>query len=130
MCAGRPWCTPLGAAFLLLASGRALATERFGPVQLSGNLQTQNLVRHPDASTFQFIQNRNTAHLKLEYAWLRGGKFYDRYEIPFLERSDLFLLYRGVYDSIYDTTPNIIEKEDGHGRTYGGLDLFQFSKSV
>src|SRR5205823_13896706 len=40
---------------------RAAATQRFGPVQLSGNLQSQNLVRHPDASTYEYIQNRNTA---------------------------------------------------------------------
>src|SRR3989442_5953935 len=73
------------------------ATQKFGPVQLSGNLQTQNLVRHPDAGTYQFIQNRNVAHLSLEYKWLERGTFYGKYRIPFIDRSELVLRYRGVY---------------------------------
>src|SRR6185503_7888327 len=49
-----------------------LATQRFGPVELSGNLQTTNLVRHPDAETYQYVQNRNVARIRLDYAWLQG----------------------------------------------------------
>src|SRR5882762_4203663 len=113
---------------LCLVPALALATQKFGPFQLSGNLQTQNLVRHPDASTYEFIQNRNTAHIQLQYKWLEAGKFYSKYDIPFIESSSLFLLYRGVYDSIYDTTPGFIEKEDIHGKAYGGLTLFEFAK--
>ena len=45
----------------------------------------------------------------------RAGKFYGKYDIPFIDRSKLFILWRGVYDSIYDTTPGFIEK-DGHPR--------------
>jgi hypothetical protein len=131
MVARRPSRAPLLlAAALVLASRWAGATQKFGPLQLSGNLQSQNLVRHPDASTYEFIQNRNTVHLKLEYAWLQSGKFYGKYDIPFLETSNLFVLYRGVYDSIYDTTPGFIEKEDAHGRSYGGLSLFEYAKRV
>ena len=37
----------------------AVATQKFGPIELSGNLQSQNLIRTPDASTYQYIQNRN-----------------------------------------------------------------------
>ncbi len=121
---------------LLLAVAAAVlapaanATQKFGPLQLSGNLQSQNLIRTPDASTYEFIQNRNTAHIKLEYQWLEGGKFYSKYDIPFIESSNLFLLWRGVYDSIYDTTPGFIEKEDIHGRNYGGLSLFEYAKRI
>ena len=50
------------------------ATQKFGPLQLSGNLQSQNLIRTPDVSTYEFIQNRNTAHLRLEYDWLQSGQ--------------------------------------------------------
>ena len=56
-----------------LAGGLALtprpagATLRFGPLQISGNAQSQNLVRTPDASTWEYIQNRNTAHIRLDY---------------------------------------------------------------
>jgi hypothetical protein len=116
------------ALLLCSAPEPALATQKFGPFQLSGNLQTQNLVRHPDESSYSFIQNRNSAHIQLQYKWLEAGKFYNKYEIPFIESSSLFILYRGVYDSIYDTTPGFIEKEDIHGDAYGGLNLFQFAK--
>jgi hypothetical protein len=103
------------------------ATQRFGPIQLSGNLQSQNLIRHPDVSTYEFIQNRNTAHIQLDYDWIQGGKFYGKYDIPFIDRSKLFLVWRGVYDSIYDTTPGFIEKEDFHGKAYGGKNVFDFA---
>jgi len=108
----------------------AWATQKFGPLELSGNLQSANLVRTPDADHYQFIMNRNIAHIRLDYDWLVGGKFYNKYDIPFLEKSHLFLLYRGVYDSVYDTRPGFIQKEDIHGRAYpGGTTLYQFAKA-
>jgi len=106
---------------------RAAATQRFGPVQLSGNLQSQNLVRHPDASTYEYIQNRNTAHVRLDYDWLQAGRFYGKYDVPFVESSRLLLLWRGVYDSVYDLTPGFVQKEDIHGRAYGGMDFFDYA---
>src|SRR5262245_248960 len=95
------------------------ATLRFGDLQLSGNVQSQNLMRTPDPSTWEFIQNRNTTHIRLDYDWLQGGKFITKYDIPFIEKSSFTLLWRGVYDSIYDTTPGFLQKEDIHGRNYG-----------
>jgi len=109
---------------------RAAATQRFGPVQLSGNLQSQNLVRHPDASTYEYIQNRNTAHVRLDYDWLQAGRFYGKYDVPFVESSRLLLLWRGVYDSVYDLTPGFVQKEDIHGRAYGGMDFFDYATRV
>src|SRR5262245_20618111 len=97
----------------------ASALLRYGPLQVSGNLQTQNLVRTPDQSTYEYSQNRNTARIRLDYDWLQAGRFINKYDIPFIESSHLFLLWRGVYDSIYSTTPGFIEKEDIHGRAYG-----------
>src|SRR5690349_13121493 len=107
----------------------AYATQKFGPIQLSGNLQSLNIARTPDAGDFQYIMNRNVAHLRLDYDWLQGGKFYNKYDIPFIEKSSLAVLWRGVYDSIYDTTPGFIDKEDIHGRAYSGnLTLDEFRK--
>ncbi len=100
------------------------ATLRFGSLQVSGNVQSQNLVRTPDASTYEFIQNRNTAKIRLDYDWLDGGKLIGKYSLPFVERSQLSLLWRGVYDSVYDTTPGFVEKTDIHGRAYGGLNVY------
>jgi hypothetical protein len=109
--------TLIGAS--VLAPRAATATQRFGPFELSGNLQSQNLVRHPEYDKYEFIQNRNTARIRLDYDWLEGGKFMSRYSIPFIRDSKLFILYRGVYDSVYDTTPGFIEKDDIHGDAYG-----------
>src|SRR5437867_661066 len=122
----------LTATLLVLLPELAVATQKFGPVQLSGNLQTQNLVRHPDQSTYEFIQNRNTAHIHLDYDWLQGGVFYNKYNIPFIESSHLTVIWRGVYDSIYDTTPGFIEKEDIHGKAYdGGIHtVFQYAQRI
>ena len=120
----------LAVLLLIPAPRRAAATQKFGPLQFSGNLQSQNLIRTPDADTYKYIQNRNTAHLKLEYKWLEAGKFYNKYEIPFIDSSNLFVFYRGVYDSIYDTTPDTLEKEDAHGKNYAGLNVFDFAKKI
>src|SRR5438094_2619143 len=118
----------LATALVLFVPLPGTATQRYGPVEMSGNLQSQNLVRHPDDEHFQFIQNRNTAHLQFEYDWVQAGRFYDKYTIPFIERSLLFIKYRGVYDSIYDTTPDTLEKEDVHGRAYAGHTLFEYAR--
>ena len=92
---------------LLVVAGpcAAGATQRFGALEISGNLQSQNLIRTPNAGDLEFIMNRNTAHVRLDYDWVERGRLVGRYELPFVERSHLFLLWRGVYDSIYDVTP-------------------------
>jgi hypothetical protein len=117
----------LVATFAILLAAPAPATQKFGPLQLSGNLQSQNIIRNPDAADYNLVQQRNVARIRLDYDWLQAGKFYGKYDIPFIDRSKLFLLWRGVYDSIYDTTPGFIEKEDIHGKAYGNKNVFQFA---
>src|SRR5438552_140450 len=90
-------------AVLILTPRLGSATLKFGAIQVSGAVQSQNIVRNPDVDTFEFVQNRNIARLQLEYGWLQGGRFIDKYDIPFVDRSSLYVLWRGVYDSIYDT---------------------------
>jgi uncharacterized protein DUF1302 len=120
----------VGAAIAALAPQQASALQKLGPVQFSGNVQSQNLFRHPnDATDWQYIQNRNSLRLSLNYDWIQAGKFYNRYDIPFLESSKLVVLYRGVYDSIYDTTPGFIQKEDIHQHAYGGQTVFEFANA-
>src|SRR5262245_15568176 len=105
------------------------ATQKFGPIQLSGNLQTLNIARTPDQSEYQYIMNRNVAHIRLDYDWLQSGKFYNKYDIPFIESSHLSVLWRGVYDSVYDTTPGFHVREDIHGKAYAGnLRLNEYRK--
>ena len=117
-------------AAMLARAGPAGATISHGPFQISGSVQSQNLFRHPDATHWSMTQQRNTARLQLEYEWLRDGKLIDKYRIPFVQRSELFLLYRGVYDSIYDFTPGFIQKSDIHGDVYRGMSLYDYAKSV
>jgi len=101
----------------------ASATLRYGPVQIAGNLQSQNLIRMPEPGTFQFIQQRNSARVQLTYEWLEGGTALGRFRFPFLRNGNLILLWRGVYDSTYDTTPDVAARQDVRGRGYGGLTL-------
>jgi hypothetical protein len=124
------WALIGGLVAMLTAAGsdRAGATVKYGPFQLSGSLQSQNLIRHPTYDSYNITQQRNTARLQLEYKWLENGKFIDKYDIPFIHRSSLFVLYRGVYDSIYDFTPGFIEKSDIHGNVYNGLNVYDFAK--
>jgi hypothetical protein len=104
----------------LCISSPALATQKFGPIELSGALQTQNIVRHPDIDEYHLVQQRNTFKFRLDWDWLTRGKLIDRFDLPFIASSKLFLLYRGSYDSIYDTTPTNRER-DFRGRKPGPL---------
>ncbi|MGH7893520.1 MAG: DUF1302 family protein, partial [Candidatus Binatia bacterium] len=117
-------------AFGLCLPGGARGTQKFGPLELSGNLQSQNLIRHANVSSYQYIQNRNTAHLRLDYEWLQAGRFMNNYDIPFIQNSKLFVVWRGVYDSVYTYVPGIVQKRDIHGQAYGGQDVFDFAKQL
>ncbi len=118
-----------GSLLLALAATPAVATQRFGPLQLSGNLQTQNLARHEDASTWDFVQQRSTARVRLQYDWLEHGRLLDGYDVPFLERSRILVQWRGAYDSVYDTTPGFAAREDIHGRAYGGATVLETARA-
>ncbi len=101
----------VAAALVLLITSPAPATMKYGPLELSGNLQSQNIVRHPDVDEWHFIQQRNTFRARVDWNWLEKGKLIDRFDLPFIESSKFFLLYRGVYDSIYDYTPTFRERD-------------------
>jgi hypothetical protein len=40
------------------------------------------------------------------------------------------MLWRGVYDSVYDTTPQILEKTDIHGDEYEGRNYYEYAREV
>lgn len=89
----------------MLLEGPAYATLKYGQVQFSGSFATQNLVRTPDIDNLQFVQNRNTAYLRMDWDWFKDGKLVELIELPFVKDTKFFLLYRGVYDGIYDLGP-------------------------
>jgi hypothetical protein len=99
----------------VLAPSYAHAIYRSASVDLGGHLRTTNIFRHPDIDKWSFIMQRNSLKLRLEYKWLQRGKAFGKFNMPFIERSDLFVLYRGVYDSVYDLTPGMVEREDISG---------------
>jgi len=122
--AHRPW---ILVTLCVLVVTPAFATIRFGPLQVSGNLQTQNIIRHPDWSTYDLVQQRNVFRVQLQYDWLEAGKFMDKFRFPFIRESKLTLLYRGIYDSVYATTPGFQARSEIHGRSFGGLSLRDFA---
>jgi Protein of unknown function (DUF1302) len=94
-----------GSIVVLLVTGVAHALPPYGPFQVTGNVQSQTLLRTPDIDKYQFIQNRNTLRLRLDYDWVKNGRLINRFDVPWIRSSHLFLLYRGVYDSVYDIAP-------------------------
>ncbi len=92
-------------AVALLGVSAAKALPPYGPLQITGSVQSQTLIRDPDIDEYQFIQNRNTLRLRLDYEWLHDGQWLDTFSVPWVRTSHLFLLYRGVYDSAYDIAP-------------------------
>jgi len=126
--------TVMVALTVLGSAGVAFATQKFGPFEISGNLQSQELVRHPDWDQYQFIQQRNTARIRVDWAWVqRGGKWLDRFDLSDLvSESHLFLLYRGVYDSVYDYTPDVTTKREFTGEKVDPRfnDLSDFNKGA
>lgn len=93
----------------------SLTNLGLGELELSGNLQTTNIVRHPDQSHYQFIQQRNVFRARVDWNIAPGGVFLNRWKIPGVRKSNFFLLYRMAYDSIYDYTPDVSENFDLHG---------------
>jgi len=83
----------------------AAATVKYGPIEISGSVDTQNLFRASEIDEWQFIQDRNTALIRFEYDWLQSGKFLDRIDVPGIKRSKLYLLYRGTYDGFWGIAP-------------------------
>lgn len=98
---------------LLVFSAPAVAFDA-AKLGLSGNLESQTLIRHAEVDDFQFIQNRNTVRLRADWDWLEKGSLLGLVEVPFLKEWKTVLLYRGVYDSVYDIKPG--DRQHGQER--------------
>jgi len=96
---------------VLLAATRAPAMPRYGPLEVAGNVSAQNLFRMSDYNQWSWVQDRNTVKLRVDYSMFEQGKLANTFDVPFIDRGKLFLLYRGVYDSVYDLTPGIAQKD-------------------
>jgi hypothetical protein len=82
-----------------------IADFTLGPLAFSGNVQTQQIFRHPDVDKWSIIQQRNVVRVRLEYDWISEGRAFSALTVPWIRRAHLVVLYRGVYDSVYDFQP-------------------------
>ncbi len=105
----------VGLCLAVMAPSYAHAIYRSNSVDFGGFVRTTNIFRNPDIDKWGFIMQRNSLKLRLEWKWLQRGKAFGRWNMPWLERSDIFVLYRGVYDSIYDITPGQMDRTDISG---------------
>jgi hypothetical protein len=101
----------------------AEATIRYGDVQISGNLSSQNLFRIQGGadtfSAFNPVQQRNTFRLQYEHRIMEQGRLLGgETSVPFVDQVDLFAYYRFVYDSIYDIAPDALLRT--HSGSPGG----------
>ena len=92
-------------AILLYCCMLSDADLTYGPVSLSGNLQSQQILRHPELEKWSIIQQRNVIRLRLEYDWITDGQAFGYFLVPWIRRAHLVSLYRGSYDSVYDFQP-------------------------
>ena len=90
---------------LLVSVSFAHADFTYGPLSLSGNLQTQQIFRHPEPEKWSIIQQRNVVRVRLEYDWIKDGQAFGRLTASWIRSAHLVVLYRGVYDSVYDFQP-------------------------
>ena len=86
--------------FLALPLSPARADFTYGDLSLSGNLQTQQIFRHPEPDKWSIIQQRNVVRLRLEYDWIKNGQAFSRFSLPGIDYAHFVGLYRGVYDSV------------------------------
>jgi len=118
----RCWILAFAAGVTLLAATQAAATIQLGDALVFGDISAQNLFRMRQVGNFNLVQQRNTLRLGLDYKWLEDGKLADKWDAPgFIDKSSVYLLYRGVYDSVYDLQPG------GHFYTFTGARDGQFS---
>jgi hypothetical protein len=82
-----------------------IADFALGPLSFSGNIQTQQLFRHPDLDKWSIIQQRNVVRVRLEYDWINNGQAFGTLTVPWIRSAHFVALYRGVYDSVYDFQP-------------------------
>ena len=76
-------------------------------VNVSGRIQSQTLVRHPNAAEYHLIQQRST--FLLHSQWEPDTSALDRLTIGLLADARFSLLYRAAYDSVYEYTPRFRE---------------------
>jgi hypothetical protein len=103
-----------------------------GDLDLGGRLRSINVMRHQDFDRMAFIMQRNELKLRAEWKFLQRGQAFGKYKVSWLDRADLFMVYRGIYDSVYDIKPGSIHGQkdlQGDKMTAFARSLDSLSKS-
>ena len=103
---------------LFLGAHPTHGLPRYGPLELSGNIAAQQLLRNSNPEHFSWVQQRNTLKFRIDYQLLQHGQLMEFADVPVIDDAKLFMLYRGVYDSIYDIAPSF-QQRDIYGHKTG-----------
>jgi hypothetical protein len=117
----RVWGRTLACALALsaLLARESGATIRYGPVQISGNLESQQLVRIDESPSstfdaFDLVQQRNVFRLQYEHEVVKDGVLLGALLAPGIRNAGFFAYYRFLYDSVYDIAPGpFLKANDG-----------------
>lgn len=120
-------CGVLALVAILGLAAPAMGLPRYGPLEVSGNLASQQFFRSAPANQWALVQQRNTFRLRVDYNLLDQGLLFGALPAGILDHAKLFLLYRGVYDSVYDLKPGF-EQRDIWGQPVG-LRLSDLSRA-
>jgi hypothetical protein len=116
---GQTWRLAVAAAALVFLSYVAgTGDHEVRSARALGHLQSQNIIRHPDIDEYHLVQQRNTFRARVDWNWVEKGKWIGSHRPAVHRELEVLLLYRGVYDSIYDYTPTLREN-DFRGRSPG-----------
>lgn len=88
----------------ILAAPAALAVDPKA-LSITGNAESQTLVRHASPDKLQLVQNRNVFRLRGEWDAMRHDWLKEAVPVSLLSSLRLNVAYRGVYESVYDIAP-------------------------
>jgi hypothetical protein len=89
-----------GAVFA--AAPRADALVQYGDSQIAGSLYTQSAVQHDSLSNFEYVQQRTLLNFNIQHDFVKSGRAFRRFDVPFVDSALLYLQYRGAFDPVFE----------------------------
>src|ERR1051326_1370143 len=122
------WSSVLTSVLSLATPPESVATIRYGPVQLSGNIESQQLVRIDESTSqtfdaFNLVQQRNVFRFQYEHELVKDHMLFGTLTAPGIKNAGFFAYYRFVYDSVYDIAPGPFLRAND-GSKGGGFHTF------
>jgi hypothetical protein len=122
------WSVAFTFALSVSTARQSGATIRYGPVQISGNLESQQLFRIDESTSstfdaFDLVQQRNVFRFQYEHELVKDKMLLGTFSAPGIKNAGFFAYYRFVYDSAYDIAPGPFLKANDGSRG-GGFGTF------